>query len=269
MESGSEKYNLSDCSIVIPVQIDSTERLEHIHFFYEYVKRNFINYRLIIIEQSSKQQIHLPTDSQIQIEFFKKEAPFSVSEICNIGASFVKTPFFCRCDADSLIHPKAIFDAFELLKNQSSQSFVFPFNGIVFDVTDTLRKKILQFFEWPDLPFFTNEQLKTVSIPNIHLHNPNAFGLIHHFRTDIFKKLGGYNEEFIGWGYEDNEIVHRFQILGHPRVHLENYNGFHFVHPRNQMDGAQVFKNFCRMQVVKDSSPEELLGTIGRWNRFC
>jgi len=263
------QYDLSDCSIVVPVEVDSIERREHVHFLYAYFKKYFIHHRLIIIEEGKEPQIHLLPSPEVQIEFIpKQEGSLNISALSNQGIELVKTPFFCKCDADSLIHPKAIFDAFERLKQHPDQSFVCPFNGITWDILDPLRKQILQTLDFSSLPFLTHAELQMAPLPNIHLHNAHTAGLIHHFRTSVFKDLGGYNEEFIGWGYEDSEIVHRFQTLGHPRVLQEHFNGFHFAHPRKELDGVQVFKNLCRMQELKDASSDELQCAIQRWSRF-
>ena len=257
-----EKYNLSDCSIVIPVHIDSVERLEHIHFLYNYFNQNFINHQLIIIEHGKEPQIHLYSH---RIEFVKNGNEFSPSEISNRGAALVKTPFFCKYDADALIHPKALFDAFEILKNQPTQSLVLPYNGVSFTIENELRQKVLRATNFNSLPFVSLDQAEIVSFQDMVLKSQHSSGLIHHFRTSVFKELGGYDEEFIGWGYEDTEIINRFNSLGHPRVMLENYNAFHLEHPRIAGDEAQIFRNYCRKQTLSAMSPEELRNSIKPW----
>jgi hypothetical protein len=259
-------YNLSDCSIVIPVHIDSMERLEHIHFLYHFFKRNFIHHQLIILEQGNEPRIDLPPSANIQIEFIKDENEFSLSEMSNRGASFVNRPFFCKYDADALIHPKAIFDAFELLKNQPQLALVLPYNGISYSIANELRKKMLQTADFSSLPFV--KMGEAIAFQDMYLKCEHSNGLIHHFRTDVFKELGGYNEEFIGWGYEDTEMINRFHTLGYPKTLLENYNAFHLEHPRKGGDEVQIFRNYCRKQAYSAMSPEELLNSIKAWNRF-
>lgn len=258
--------DLSDCSIVIPVQIDSKERLEHIHFLYRYFNQYFIHHELIILEFGVKQQIHLPSNSSTQIEFIKSEEQFSPAIASNIAASMVNRPFFCKYDADALIHPKALFEAFDKLKKDSNPSFILPYNGISISVANPLRQNILQNRNFPTLPFFP----KNVAIKSqeMYLKCQNSQGLIHHFQTDTFKKFGGYNENFIGWGYEDSEIVNRFMKLGAKKILLDHYNAFHLEHPRERGDEAQIFKNYCLKQTMNALSKEELLDCITSWTRF-
>jgi len=210
----------------------------------------------------------LQSDGNVRIEFVKNENEFSPSEISNRGASMVKSPFFCKYDADALIHPKAIFDAFELLKNQLAQSLVLPYNGISFTIENELRQKVLHATNFHSLPFVSMEQAEIVSFQDMYLKCKYSAGLIHHFRTSVFKEMGGYDEEFIGWGYEDTEIINRFTILGHPRVLLENYNAFHLEHPRVAGDEAQIFRNYCRKQTLSAMSPEELRNSLKSWDRY-
>lgn len=261
-------YDLSDCSIVVPFHIDSKERLEHVHFLYDYFKQNFAHHQLIFLEQGRERQMHLQPSSNIQVEFIPSEEEFSLSEMSNRGASLVKSPFFCKYDADALIHPQAMFDAFELLKHQPQVSLVLPYNEISFSIAAELRQKILQTMDFSSLPFLKIGEAQRAHFPDMHLKNECSHGLIHHFRTSTFKELGGYNEEFIGWGYEDTEMIHRFKALGHPKILLENYNAFHLEHPRQKGDEAQIFRNYCRKQVMGAMSPEELRRAIQGWNRF-
>ncbi len=261
------QFDLSDCSIVVPVHVDSKERLEHVQFLLAYFKKYFINYRLILTEIGREPKVPASTDPQVQIQFVEQEM-FSPADV-NWGASLVTTPYFCKWDADALIHPKAIFDAFEVLKNNPNQSFVYPLKDAIFNIADPLRKKILQTIDLTPLPLFRKGTLNSfLTIPNISVCVLNPTGMIHVFRLSVFKELGGYNEEFVGWGYEDDEIVNRFEKFGHPRVYLKDYIAYHFVHPRVLQNAAQVFKNLCRMGMLKGASLEEVRLDMQRWSRF-
>ncbi len=258
-----EKFDLSDCSIVLPVQIDSVERFENIHFLFQYFEKYFRNHQLIVIEQGVEQKIQ-PHPNR-EIEFVNSGEEFSVSQICNRGASRVKNPFFCKYDADALINPRAIFNAFERLKRETGTSFILPYNGISLNIQNPLRNEIMQSFDVGSLPFLRKEDLDGFQRANMRIKNDDSTGLIHLFRTAVFRELGGYNEEFVGWGYEDEEVVARFDKLGHPRKILENYNAFHLDHPRKMGDSVQVFKNYYRYLVVKNMLAEDVLEYIKTW----
>lgn len=242
-------FDLTDCSIVVPVHIDSKERLEHLRGLYAYFNRYFQGHELIVVEQIQSSEV------------------FSTAKVSNIGASAVSTPFFCKYDADAFIHPKALFDAFQRLKQESNKACILPYNGISVTIQNPLREELLQSQITEELPLITYEELDRFSHENFRVKNDLSTGLIHCFRTSTFKKLGGYNEEFIGWGYEDDEILYRFQKLANVS-YLEGYNAFHFDHPRSIGDLAQSLKNQFRSLLVKNMDPDDLRDYIGTWSRF-
>lgn len=259
-------YDLNGCTIVIPLEIDSKEREEHLQFLLKYFDKFFINHKIIIIEQGQESKVRIKKDC-VRIEFIKKEKEFSSSYLCNLGVKLVKTPFFCKCDVDVFIHPKAIFKALQALKTSSNVCFIFPYNGVSFTIKNPLRAKFLNSFDFDALPFVKPEEADVIDFPYFTLKNKESTGLIHIFRTDIFKMLGGYNEEFIGWGYEDDEVVYRFKNLGHPRLLLDGFNAFHLDHPRHYENSHQS-ANLLKARMVKQLTPEDLKEYINKWNPF-
>ena len=263
-----KKLDLSDCTIVIPLHIDFPERLEHLRFLLRYFTKFFINHQLILVEQDVKSKIDFPLPPEADLEFITSEEDFSITRVSNSGAELVKTAFFCKCDTDLLVHPKAIFDAFERLKTDSSTSLVLPYNGISFNLTSPLKEDLMHSCDFQKLPCIQREEIASFSSPHLHLKCGDSQGLIHCFRTSVFKTLGGYNEEFIGWGYDDNEVLARFKGLGHPKEMLKGYNAFHLDHPRMYGGEFQVLQNFHRWQRVEKMPRDELVDYVKTWTRF-
>jgi predicted glycosyltransferase involved in capsule biosynthesis len=262
------KYDLSDCSIIIPFHADCPERIEHLLFQLRYFSKFFIHYELIIVEQGIKPALHFPQSPGLRTEFIVSEEEFSTTRISNLGASLVKTPFFCKCDTDALIHPKAFFDALQTLKVNPSISVLLPYNGISFTLKGASKEELMRSLDFETLPFVLPEENCFFDSPCISLKSDASVGLIHFFRTATFKTLGGYNEEFIGWGYEDNEILIRFQTLGHPSEMLKNYNAFHLDHPRTEGSKFQLLQNIYRLNLVEAMSAQQLKDYLKTWTRF-
>lgn len=263
------QYDLADCSIVIPVQIDSKQRLEHLQFLFSFFQTHFVNHQLIIVEQGTESKVQPPKSAVF--EFVFQDEDFSIAQISNIGASLVRTAFFCKYDVDAVVEPKAIFDAFELLKNDLSVSFAIPYNGVSFNIKNPLRRVILRSYHLRQLPVISRNEAHARSSEEISLKSAHSKGLIHHFRTSVFKALGGYNEEFIGWGFEDNEILARFALLGHQFHLLKDYTAFHLDHPRAPMtfrSQALTAQNYQRFLAIQKMPQEEILQYIQTWSRF-
>ncbi len=262
MLSEFKKFDLTDCSIVIPVHIDCPERLEHLQFLTSYFECYFGGYQLIIIEQGTVQKVFHPN-----VRFIESKRTFSTSEVSNMGAEFVNTSFFCKCDVDAVICPKAIFDAFETLKS-TEISMMIPYNGVSFTIQNPKRQEFMKAFDFDALPFVEKKEACRWSGVGMYVKNGDSKGLIHHFKTSVFKQFGGYNEEFVGWGYEDDEIVHRFERLEKPAQYLEGYNAYHLDHPRVPGDPVQAFKNQYRSLAIKKMDPCDILDYIKTWSRF-
>lgn len=250
----TQKYDLKDCAIIIPLQIDFPERREHFHFVHSYFQSHFVNHQLLIVEMGREQEIPFS-------HFIQTEGEFSTSIASNVGVTKIKTPYFCKFDVDAVLSPKALFDAFQWLKKDSNTSFILPYNRISYRIFSPLREQLLQAANWEDL----EEMQKS---PHVKVKNDQSTGLIHLFRTSVFKELGGYNEEFVGWGYEDDEIVHRFEKLNHPPQFLKEACAFHLEHPRKASSVLEYSKNWYRYSVIQNMDSESLREYIKTWSRF-
>lgn len=88
---------------------------------------------------------------------------------------------------------------------------------------------------------------------------PPASGVLAFTRED-FITTGGFNEEFIGWGYEDNAFVfNAMQRLGPPT--RDQGNVYHIFHPRSKNEklgsgeaeeNRARFYRYCRDYEWKD-----------------
>lgn len=268
-----DKLDLINCAIIIPVSIDSEERQDHLRFLLRYFPLFFSNYKMIVVEYGKNSKIHGNDKVGFEHIFIEGDDFFSTSKMSNIGVSQIQTPYFIKFDVDAFIHPQALFIALETLKKDPDQAFIFPYNGVSFNILEPLRQELLTNCDLSQLPYIEAEQANTLNTPHLILKNSHSTGLIHLFRTTIFKSLGGYNEEFKGWGYEDDEIVQRFSICGHPPKWLAGFNAFHFNHPRNILDNEnlhkqQVIKNHLLSNFISTLNSEEIKDYIKIWSRF-
>lgn len=260
------KFDLSDCSIVIPFSIDCEERVEHLQFLYDYLDRHFFNHQLIVVEQGDESKV--PQSSNVQVRLLKSDSLFSSGSFTNRGVELVKTPFFCRFDVDAFVHPKAIFDALQIMKTQADVSMILPYNGVSFTIQNPLRKEIMQSCDFAKLPFVRRGELAQWNEKSMYVKNGEATGLIYFFRTSVFKQFGGFNEELMGWGFDDEELVARFRQLKNPPKYLDHYNAFHLDHPRIPGNPMYTFRNQFLSHVIGAMDEEDLRAYIKTWNRF-
>jgi hypothetical protein len=87
-----------------------------------------------------------------------------------------------------------------------------------------------------------------------------------------FFEYKGFNPNFKGWGYEDNEIVIRVHRLGHTVTRISDPKAllFHFPHdPEGYVDKTNTLDhiaNHKEVSKIEYGSEEEMLERIKSWN---
>lgn len=66
------------------------------------------------------------------------------------------------------------------------------------------------------------------------LLDQERFGVCPVIDRDVFKSVGGYDEEFVGWGAEDQDLIERVQVAQGPLVRAPTLLWGHLHHPTNE-----------------------------------
>lgn len=223
MES-KKKYNLHDVTFLIPVRIDSEERMANFNTVIKLVSRDF-DTKIIVLEAGDEQRIN-------QNDFSDR---FSYNYIYDIDPVYYKTRYVNQLlrmadtkyaivwDVDVIAIPYQVNNAVVRLRNHEA-FLAFPYDGRVFSVNNLLSDKFRQTHKYDILVSNTN-------IMNL-MYGYYSKGGAYIVDRNEFLKIGGENENIYGWGPEDQERVVRIEILD-LRVHFEQGGGlFHLWHPR-------------------------------------
>ena len=131
----------------------------------------------------------------------------------------------------------------------------FPYAGNFYDIP---RK----FFD-----LVNDDKLLEIPLGQCTLFNPNSVGGALFFHKERYREIGWENENFISWGHEDWERIHRVKFLGYE---LCRTNGvlYHLTHSRtsnsNERNPFYVF-NGQEIQRIKRLNKEQLLNEIKKW----
>jgi hypothetical protein len=139
-------------------------------------------------------------------------------------------------DTDVIFHPKAIEEAMKILR--SGEIFVFPYNGVFIDITEGLKKTYVETLDHDHFPRYDSSVRLYTKGKDYHvIHNKGLGGAVF-FEKETFLKHGGYNKNFISWGWEDNELVTRFSKLGYEIKRVGgDYCLYHLNHYRSVDSG--------------------------------
>lgn len=229
-------------TFVIPVQIDSEERVKNLAYILEYLDSEFKESPKLVIDASKSAQGIIVANKfnskninsihhNLEDDFFHK------TKLINEAVKQINTKYFCMWDADVLFTFFQIEFSMEMLESKGAQ-FVYPYNGLFFDVLN---------FDYI-FPFeYKNYQIKC-------LHE-NSTGGAFLMEKEMFLKIGGMNENMVSWGFEDDELLERVRKLG---LKIDRTCGecFHLSHRRTfnsssnnpkYMDNMKEYQKICEM----------------------
>lgn len=224
------KINLRDTTFIIPIRIESDDRLFNFEFVLAWLQKHLDTN--IIVHEDGHTQIghhvvnrHNNTENEsngnILYSFTKNPSRvFHRTRILNDMLCRVTTPYVVNYDADVLLLPHSYFCAVQRLREGAD--LVYPYSEGEFQREITpAGKEMLS----PDCDL--------MQIP--HRLMQARCGHAQFFRTETYVLGGMENENFISYGAEDVERMLRFQKRGD---RVEWLNGgdivFHIEHSRGQ-----------------------------------
>lgn len=203
-------------------------RLENLIFLVNYLN-NFKNIEIIIVEQDSESVLsNLKFPNNCKHIFIKNSGLFNRSWGFNVGYKYSTNEYLAFGDNDVVI-TKDAYDKSIILLQQNK--VVNPYSSIV-DTTTQEANLIRQ----------TNSLL---SIKREGRRGINFCGGLVFFTKQMFEQIGGWDEDFRGWGGEDNALTfYKIPlILGKECMEEIDSVGYHLWHERNVNDTFQQ-KNY-------------------------
>lgn len=206
----------------------------------------FTGAQVLLIEQDSHSKIsHL--NLPCKHIFVKSKMPYNRSWAFNIGLKYTKSDIVVFGDSDLIMHPN---DFIAGLKAMESYDMCSPYHSVL-DLTA----------QESNLPL---EQMIKIERPGrgeTDNQKINISGGISIWRTPAVKKIGGWSEDFIGWGGEDD-----FQT-----IKVQNFltwtelkaKCFHLYHDRVAPDPVYYQRTLQILEKAHKMTNQELLKTIG------
>ena len=226
------KRDLKDCTFIIPIRIESTDRLRNIITVFCYIISNF-DTNIIVKEVDTESRFESQALPQIK-EFcgdvscinhiFEKshEPLFLREKILNEMLVLTKTKVVVNYDCDVVFPLESYEESYRrIMDNQSDM--VYPYGEGPYQYKIFCDDQMVTDFLNNDFNF---DILKKKS------YNDNAGeGWVQFLNRDVYFKGGMENENFMGSAPDDFERRYRFTTLGY-RVHRVNNYICHLEHSR-------------------------------------
>ncbi len=235
-------FNLSDTTFIIPVKIEHPDRYKN-----AYSVLNFLNYHfqtnIIIYEVSEEENSKLDflgTLSNLNITHILKSLPgeevFHRTKYLNIMLDMVETPIVVNYDIDVFLPTNSYLECRnQIISGETDVIYPYVFGRGQYQIPqNTNRERFHQNYSSEVLLLDTASAYGKSDVPLYY----SEYGHCIFFNTEIYRKEGGENEEFISYGPEDKERGFRFKKLGR-RVKWLDSKIFHFEHFRGNDSSIQ------------------------------
>ena len=215
---------MNNITFIIHLRKDTVERAKNVDIVIAYYKNIVPSGKFIVVEDSKIQNFsYLKDDPAVQYIYYYNEGQHNKSKGYNIGLEKCSTDIVCFLDIDCIVSKQNIEKAITTLNHVDG--ICIGYNGTAIYFNYNVKNKIVDYTE--SLYDFLNSFVDTSNLQTnftndyYHVANTNAVGgmLIGYKR--IFNLIGGFNPNFKGWGFEDNEIIIRAKKL-HVPIYLIN-----------------------------------------------
>jgi len=279
-------YCWNDLAIVIHIRVDCDERIQNLNKMMNHYRASSPDVQFIIVEDDKEshpilQQL-LPSAllrGGDKYRLIENEGPYRRPLAYNIGAMMTDRNVIGFFDTDVIVHPASVDMSRRCLRDKTFD-FMWPFNGIALYLNQRGRDIYFQnpLVETlgsllPKVPNGSIVPLKDklfLETPTLKVENVNSKGGAIMMHRDCFNETGGWNIDFKGWGYEDNEIELRMirfeQKVGRVQGPLEVL--FHLWHPRTKENASKnpdhefLKDNMGILEAVKTAELIELRGWV-------
>lgn len=239
-------------SIAIPCYIDSNDRLENLTLLLNYLKKIELNYPIIVYEYYHE---HCKLDLFYNKDIIYKSYPllsypfYHKTKLMNLMLEDVHTDFVMFHDTDTFLKKEQYIECYNKMENLGL-NWCYPYNG---NFVKKDRNGINN--------FKSSYNIEDIFKLQSSFRDIYSWGGAVCFKTNFFKSIGKWNEEFISWGYEDWEIRDRLIKLGYieNRIEGEMFHLDHEITLNSDFKNKYFRKNEELFNKLKNMSKEELI----------
>ena len=217
--------DLTKTTFIIPVCIESNDRYNNAKTVLGFLNKHFKTN--VVIHELTKEESKLDFISSLKnleinhilqkdnLDYYHRTK--QLNEMLNI----VKTPVVVNYDIDVILPVDSYVKSQKLIVNDSSD-FVYPYGDGKYQREISLGFNRDEFNMNFDINSIDTNLLKTLT---------SKYGHCVFANTKKYRKCGGENENFIGYGPEDQERENRFLTLKYNVSRIDNLV-YHFEHSR-------------------------------------
>jgi len=254
--------NLSNATFIIPLRIESADRMRNIITLLCFIFGNFNTNVIVkevdtesIFEQNVLPQIKEFVGKDINLihVFEQSDDPvFYRMHILNEMLSMTKTDVVINYDCDVLLPIQTYVNAYESILS-GTYDLVYPYGNGNFQKQVHVNDDIVS--------DFLNEDFDFSILDNNSQISSSDFGWVQFFNRQVYIKGGLENENFKAYAPEDKERFYRFTTLGY-NVGRINDCVYHLEHARGEnswFSNPYMDSNMKEWEKIQSMNREQLL----------
>jgi predicted glycosyltransferase involved in capsule biosynthesis len=237
--------DMKNCTVIIPHRSKDKDRNDNLFTILEWIDElDFVD-RVLIIESDIQKRIESDINSlkdeytnyKLEYHFLFTKKPFNRSCICNYGATLSKSQNYFFLDNDIFVDSKKLNDIY---KRKDYKKIIKPYN-LYKALSQEKSKEIRETLNFSENNISDNETTLTIS-------RITAGGMLI-INSEFFWDIKGWNESFVGWGYEDNEMKDRIETG--TKFEAEEITVYHLYHKQEVLTRENL-NPYIYQQCVKD-----------------
>jgi predicted glycosyltransferase involved in capsule biosynthesis len=222
----------------------SVERLNNLRRTLEWVN-SFTGVEIIVVEQDKHSKIK---DIKLPCRhiFIKSNIPFNKSWGFNVGLKYVNSNIVVFGDSDLIMNPNEFIKSIKMIEQYE---MVNPYNSVI-DLNHQESNLGLDRIMKIERPGRGETDIQKVPL----------CGGICIFRRESIQKIGGWHEDFVSWGGEDD--FQSIKVKNFLTWYENDSKCYHLYHDRPAPDMKFYQKNLNLLQSLSVLSKEELQKVI-------
>jgi predicted glycosyltransferase involved in capsule biosynthesis len=270
-----------DITFITHLRYDHEDRLKNLQTILNYYSNNLPDARFILVEDDSEHNKEfdkvLWPKKRTSFYFIKNNSYYYRTRALNYGIKKAKTSIVISLDTDCIVPMSSFSKCIDMLYKDTT--IAWPYNGYFIDVSNRLHEEFIKDNYNYDSIFKQMPNVNTMQLGcvyedfSVRCTNTvyEGVGGIVMFNRERFLDIGSYNEKFICWGAEDNELFTRCNILEHKKYRDTDINSICFhLHHKNAIRAHHPYyqQNFDEANLVGKMSKLELQDYIKTWKHL-
>lgn len=194
--------DLKDVTFIIPIKIDSEDRMNNYKMIIHHLTTLFETNIIVCESDLTSHESDLVIHDSIDYMFIKSDDEFfHRTRILNLMTKRATTNIVCNYDTDVLFPEQQYLSSINKIKDGCT--LVFPYGGKFMNVPKHLFDMVRE------------NRFHDIFEGDMELAHPSSFGGAFFFNKVNYTEAGLENENFMSWGFEDNERISRLKKLGY------------------------------------------------------